>query len=140
MERPFNYLTEIALVSCLFMSSPQTAPAAQVVRGPYLQLKTPTNCIVRWRTDTLTDSRVQFGISQTNLDRTVEMSGSRTNHEITLAGLSPYTSYFYSVGSSTNVLASGRDYRFVTAPVGSKPIRIWAIGDSGTPGSGVAGV
>jgi hypothetical protein len=140
MERPFTYLTQIAYLGCLFISGVQTLPAAQIVRGPYLQIKTPTNVIVRWRTDVPTDSRVQFGISATNLDRLVEMSGSRTNHELLLPALSPYTAYFYSVGSSTAVLASGLDYRFVTAPIGSKPIRIWAIGDSGVPGSGIESV
>ena len=132
MKRLFSCLTEIAFIGFLFMTGIPSAPAVQIVRGPYLQIKTPTNCIVRWRTDAPTDSRVQFGISQTNLDRAVEMSGSRTNHELTVGGLSPYTAYFYSVGSSTGALASGLDYRFVTAPIGSKPIRIWAIGDSGT--------
>jgi len=126
--------------AALFTSSTQSGPAAQIVRGPYLQIKTPTNVIVRWRTDVPTDSRAQFGISQTNLDRAAEMSGSRTNHELTLDGLSPYTAYFYSVGSSTNVLASGPEFGFVTAPIGSQSIRIWAIGDSGTPGTGVASV
>jgi hypothetical protein len=64
----------------------------------------------------------------------------RTNHEVNLTGLAAYTAYFYSVGSSTGVLASGPDHRFVTAPIGSKPVRIWAIGDSGTGDSGPASV
>jgi hypothetical protein len=140
MNRRFSYLMGMAFVGCLLTGSTQTGPAAQIVRGPYLQIKTPTNCIVRWRTDTPTDTRAQFGILQTNLDSSAEMSGSRTDHELTFSGLSPYTAYFYSVGSSTDVLASGSEFRFVTAPIGGKPIRIWAIGDSGTPGSGVASV
>src|SRR5882672_3222030 len=107
MKRVFNHLTQIALSGCLFMSDVQSLTADQVVRGPYLQIKTPTNVIVRWRTDAPTDSRVLFGTSQTNLDRSVQMSGSRTNHELVVHDLSPYTAYFYSVGSSTGVLASG---------------------------------
>ena len=98
MKTRFGNLTEMAVVACLFTSSACTGVAVQIVRGPYLQIKTPTNCIVRWRTDTPADSRAQFGITQTNLDRTAEMSGSRTDHELTLGGLSPYTAYFYSVG------------------------------------------
>src|SRR5258706_14179941 len=125
MKRVFNHLMQIVLLGCLFISGVQTVTAAQVVRGPYLQIKPPTNVIVRWRTDAPTDSRALFGTSQTNLDRSVQMSGSRTNHELIVHDLSPYTAYFYSVGSSTGVLASGLDYRFVTAPMGSKPIRIW---------------
>ena len=140
MKSLFSCLTEIAFIGFLFTTGIQSASAAQTVRGPYLQIKRPTNVIVRWRTDAPTDGRVQFGISQTNLDRAVEMSGSRRNHELTLGGLSPHTAYFYSVGSSTGVVASGIDYRFVKAPIGSKPIQIWAIGDSGTGDTGPASV
>jgi hypothetical protein len=140
MKPVFNQLMQVVPLGCLFVSGAQTVTAAQVGRGPYLQIKTPTSIIVRWRTDAPTDSRVQFGISQNNLDRAVDMSGSRTNHELTVGSLSPYTAYFYSVGSSTEVLGSGLDYRFVTAPIGSQPIRIWAIGDSGVPGSGLESV
>src|SRR4051794_39989852 len=135
-----SHLRKIAVVGSLLACIDESVSAAQIVRGPYLQIKTPTNCILRWRTDTPTDSRAQFGITQTNLDRTAEMSGSRKDHELTLGGLSPYTTYFYSVGSSTAVLASGPAFRFRTAPTSSQPIRIWAIGDSGTPGTGVASV
>jgi hypothetical protein len=140
MKAAFDHRLQIVLLLCWFTTGSRIAPAAQIVRGPYLQIKTPTNIIVRWRTDAPIDSRVQFGTNANNLDRAVNMGGTRTNHELTISGLSPYTAYFYSVGSSASVLASGLDYRFVTAPMGSKPIRIWAIGDSGTPGSGVASV
>jgi hypothetical protein len=136
----FSGRIQVALAGCWLVVASPALTAAQVVRGPYLQIKTTTNVIVRWRTDVPTDSYVQLGINQTNLDRAVEMSGSRTNHELTVGGLSPYTAYFYSVGSSTDVLGSGNDYRFVTAPIGAKPIRIWAIGDSGTGDNGPASV
>src|ERR1051325_6001388 len=95
MKICFGYLTKMAFAA-LFTSNTQSGPTAQIVRGPYLQIKTPTNVIVRWRTDIPTDSRAQFGISQTNLDRAAEMSGSRTNHELIVGGLSPYTAYFYA--------------------------------------------
>ncbi len=117
---PFSGQVQIVLVGCWFGVTSLGVPAAQVVRGPYLQIKTPTNIVVRWRTDVPTDSRVQFGTNAGTLDRAAEMSGARTNHELRVDGLSPYTAYFYSVGSSTGVLASGLDYRFVTAPIGSR--------------------
>jgi calcineurin-like phosphoesterase family protein/purple acid phosphatase-like protein len=131
----FGFLAATAVIA-----SVQAVTGAQVVRGPYLQIKTPTSVIVRWRTDAPTDSRVQFGRVATNLNQAIQMSGARTNHEVNVTGLLPYTAYFYSVGSSTGVLASGGDYRFVTAPMDSKPIRIWAIGDSGTGDGGPASV
>ena len=139
MNRVISCLVFPLLAIC-FLARIQSTYAVQIVRGPYLQIKTATNCIVRWRTDTPSDSRVQFGLTHTNLDRAVELTGARTNHEVAIGGLSPYTAYYYSVGSSTGVLASGTSYRFVTAPIGAKPIRIWAIGDSGTADSGPASV
>ena len=139
-KRLFICQMPVVLAGCWFMAASSALMAAQVVRGPYLQLKTATGIVVRWRTDAPTDSRVQLGTNLNNLDRVVEMSGTRTNHQVNVTGLSPYTAYVYSVGSSAGVLASGGDYRFVTAPIGSKPLRIWAIGDSGTADGGPASV
>jgi len=82
-------------------------PAAQVVRGPYLQIKTPTNIVVRWRTDVPTDSRVQFGTDAGNLDRAVEMSGTRTNHELTAADVKIY--YWKDVNEKWTFLGLSTD-------------------------------
>jgi hypothetical protein len=60
------------------------------------------------------------------------VSGSRTNHEVRLTGLSPGTRYYYSVGTSAFTLASGSDHYFVTFPAKPKPTRVWVLGDSGT--------
>src|SRR5207237_5942476 len=69
-----------------------------------------------------------------------QLGGTRTNHELNVTELQPATAYFYSVGSTTETLASGPGFRFLTAPISSRPIRIWAIGDSGTADSGPASV
>ena len=37
--------------------------AITVIRGPYLQMGTPTTVVLRWRTDSDTDSCVRFGIA-----------------------------------------------------------------------------
>src|SRR5438046_1181170 len=41
--------------------------AQTVVRGPYLQLGTPSSVIVRWRTDVATTGRVHYGNDAGNL-------------------------------------------------------------------------
>lgn len=128
------------IVIALMAGSLSCATAAQLQRGPYLQLKTATNVVIRWRTDVLTDSSVQFGTNLAALTQSAQLSGTRTNHEINVIGLEPQTSYFYSVGSSTEILAAGPEYRFLTAPTSNAPIRIWVIGDSGTADSGPASV
>jgi PKD repeat protein len=109
-------------------------PAVRVTRGPYLQQTRPTATTVRWRTDTATDSRVSYrtypgGPIQTSDDATVS-----TEHEVSLSGLTPGTTYAYAVGTTAEVLVGFDDrHRFTTPPAtGSRqPLQFWVLGDSG---------
>ena len=109
--------------------------SASVTRGPYLQRGTPNSTVLRWRTNIATDSRVSYGTTQGSLTSNTDNSTQTTEHEVLLSGLSPDTKYFYSVGSTSQVLA-GNDpnHFFVTSPVAGTSIatRIWVLGDSGT--------
>jgi hypothetical protein len=107
---------------------------ASLIRGPYLQNGTTQSVTVRWRTDLPSISRVDFGTTSGNLDQSVIDPALVTEHIVTLANLQPDTRYFYALTTSSNVLASGLDYFFVTAPpVGiPRPVRMWILGDSGT--------
>ena len=40
---------------------PLDAAAPSLTRGPYLQLGTQSSIVVRWRTETATNSRVRYG-------------------------------------------------------------------------------
>jgi hypothetical protein len=114
---------------------PQLSINDNVTRGPYLQQGTPTSVIVQWRTATATDSRVRHGTAPGNLTSVVDVAGSTTEHAVTLSGLTPDTTYYYSIGSTTEVFAGDdADHFFLTSPtVGTpKPARIWVLGDSGT--------
>ena len=109
--------------------------SASVTRGPYLQSGTPNSTVVRWRTNIATDSRVSYGTTQGSLTSNTDNSTQTTEHEVIVSGLSPGTKYFYSVGSTSQVLA-GNDpnHFFVTSPLAgsSVPTRVWVLGDSGT--------
>ena len=112
-----------------------TVTAAQLVRGPYLQLGTATGIVVRWRTDVATDSRVRYGPAPQALDSLVDDPVPTTEHLVALSGLAPETTYFYSVGSSAGSLAGGdADHTFASSPppAATRPTRIWVVGDSGT--------
>src|SRR5689334_4750561 len=87
---------------------------ATVTRGPYLQQGTPTGIIVRWRTDVATDSRVQFGTIQGAPNLQSDDATSTTEHIVALTGLTADTTYYYSVGTSTDVLAGGDATYFFT--------------------------
>lgn len=134
-------LSRILLLSTLFLSL--NAAALVVNRGPYLQTETSSSIILRWRTDTATDSVVRYGISPSQLNSTMPVTGSQTEHSVTLSGLAADTRYYYSVGNSAGELEGGSiNYSFTTAPTAgtAKPTRIWVIGDSGTGNSSARAV
>ena len=109
--------------------------SASVTRGPYLQIGTPNSTVVRWRTNVATDSRVSFGTTQGSLTSIADNATQTTEHEVLVSGLSPATKYFYSAGSTSQVLAGNdANHFFVTSPVAgtATPTRIWVLGDSGT--------
>jgi hypothetical protein len=90
-----------------------------------------------WRTDTSTVGRVWYGSSPDTLHQIVdETSGEGTNHLVRIEILTPNTKYFYQIGTTQGtVLAGGNtEHYFYTNPYiqVAQPVRIWAIGDSGT--------
>lgn len=116
-----------ALVPCV--------QAQTVTRGAYLQNGSTTAVTVRWRTGTAADSAVRYGTSAGSLTQTVSVTGTRTEHEVRLTGLSPDTTYYYSIGTTTATLAGDSTYFFVTAPTSAKTTRVWVLGDSGIGGT-----
>jgi MYXO-CTERM domain-containing protein len=119
--RPFHYQASVT--------------DAGLVRGPYLQMGTPTSAVVRWRTVHASDSRVSLGATPTTLDTVVDFPASTTEHQVTVGGLQPATRYYYAIGSSLSEVAGpSSDQFFITPPLPgtARPVRVWAIGDSGT--------
>ena len=116
---------------------------ATLVRGPYLQSGTPTSTVIKWRTNTVTDSKVWYGNSFDQLLQTESVSGSLLDHEITITNLNPNTTYYYAIGDSNGQLSGGdTDHYFTTAPtVGTdQSITAWILGDCGTGNANQAAV
>lgn len=112
-------------------------------RPPYLQRASEDEITVRWRTAGATDSVLRYGLSPTALTSTIQDPTLKTEHEFTLQGLAPDTTYYYSVGSTSKVFAGAdSDHRFRTAPVPGtrKKFRVWVLGDSGTADASAAAV
>ena len=108
---------------------------SKLERGPYLQIGTPNSVVVRWRTTAANSSRVRYGNAVGNLTSQVTDNGNVNNHELTLTGLSPNTTYFYAVGTTTaDLQGDDANHFFVTSPTAGtvKNTRIWVIGDPGT--------
>lgn len=105
-----------------------------LVRGPYLQKANQSSIILRWRTDNASDSKVRYGISPGNLNNIVTSPQFVNDHEIHLNGLSPNTTYYYSVGSNSTILSQGPNHYFKTLPAtGSEEVyEFLVLGDAGT--------
>lgn len=126
-------LAALASLAVLLAAAPADAA---LTRGPYLQTATSTSLIVRWRTDTPENSRVEWGTTVGAPDASQDDPAATTEHEVTITGLSPNTVYYYRVGSTTTPLAGGDAAHFFKTPPATGtavPTRIWAIGDSGYP-------
>ena len=118
-------------------------PGQNVIRGPYLQSGTPTEITIKWRTSVATDSEVRYGPTPNNLNQVVQSVPLTTEHEMTLLALQAESKYYYSVGTTSAVLAGAdNSHYFVTSPVAgtARPTRLWVLGDSGTANSDAAAV
>jgi phosphodiesterase/alkaline phosphatase D-like protein len=135
--------TLLLLLLAVATGVPSAASALSLERPPYLQLGTPNSVVVRWRTDTPSESMLRYGPAPGELTTVIHPPGTRTEHEVAIQGLSPQTVYYYSVGTSTETLAGGdADHYFRTSPPkgASSNFRIWVIGDSGTADATAAAV
>ncbi|GAB4046736.1 purple acid phosphatase family protein [Spirosoma litoris] len=121
------------LVSTFFWFIWTLTSAQTISRGPYLQMGSQTAVSIRWRTDVPTIGKVSYGLSASNLSASVSEAVSATEHEIRITGLTPDSQYFYSVGTTTQVLQQGSDNYFLTAPSATtkRKIRVVSFGDSG---------
>ena len=105
----------------------------KIIRGPYLNMATPSSITIRWRTDLPANSRVLFGTTVEDVKEKVTDLKLVTDHEVLLTNLQPSTKYYYTVGTNESVSRPHLEQYFRTAPrVGSTDsIRIWALGDFG---------
>lgn len=116
------------------------AGAGTLTRGPYLQMAAPTQMTIRWRNTMYNQGRVRFGTTVGNLNQTADESIAplgQQDHAVTVSGLTPATTYYYSVGSGADTLASGANYTFTTPPTAGTATntRVWVLGDAGTSGN-----
>jgi len=110
-----------------------TGGATLLSRGPYMNSALQNSITIRWRTDIPTTSKVSYGTSPGSLTQSVTDNTSTTEHIVTLTGLSTNTLYYYSVGSTTQVLQGDANNYFKTMPVvgSTEKIRVLAMGDMG---------
>ncbi len=77
------------------------------IDSPYLQTPTSTTIWVTWQTDSGTESKVEYGLTNT-LGTTINgtndaLSASWIWHKVQLTGLTANTAYYYRVTTGANV-------------------------------------
>ncbi len=102
-------------------------------RSPYLQMGTTNSVVVRWRTNAPIASKVTWGLVNGVYPNEVLDATPKTEHALTITGLTADTKYFYTVGYDNTTLQQGSDSYFMTLPTSSstRKIRIWGVGDCG---------
>lgn len=103
-----------------------------VLRGPWLQIGTPTSVMIKWRTDAPSIGRVRYGLAPETLLSSADGTTGATEHAIALTNLSPSTTYYYSIGTTTHELLTHMFFTTSPLPGTRQRTRIWALGDSGT--------
>ena len=118
------------------------ANVAVVTRGPYLQMRSSSSILVRWRTEQPTDSYAFCGTNQNRLDLVFSDAELTTEHQVGLSNLQAQTRYYYAIASGSTVPLSAPDMFFTTAPpMGTNlPVRVWFASDYGFQNDGEVAV
>jgi hypothetical protein len=131
------YMKTVSLFFLFLLALPAlvfSQEKAALLRGPYLQMATPTSMTIRWRTNLNDRSRVRYGLNGGKLDMQVSDTAQVSEHIVKISGLKPLTKYYYSIGNLTDKAMEGdKDNYFYTLPEkGSETlIRVAGFGDCG---------
>jgi hypothetical protein len=90
------FLTTALLFSYLIGIPASSTEAAAIVHGPRLGLVTANEATIYWDTDVSTIGKIYFGKSS-SYGFSKEETTARTNHRLTIQGLSAETKYSYQV-------------------------------------------
>jgi len=74
-------------------------PTVRITAGPSTQV-TSTTAVVTWTTNVPTTSELSYGTVEGLLSTSTALADLRTDHRVTLDGLTPNTTYFYRVEGS----------------------------------------
>jgi hypothetical protein len=118
-----------------------------VLRGPYVQMGSQTAMTVVWRCDLPRKFELRYGAAPDKLDQVLPAEGilhhaspfveNGIQFEARIKGLSPDTTYYYGLWDGETLRVGGdAHHSFRTAPLKDtkRPLRFWAVGDSGTGG------
>jgi phosphodiesterase/alkaline phosphatase D-like protein len=77
------------------------AREVRVTAGPVVRSVTDTTAVIAWSTNVITDSLLRYGNRADNLDQLARSPWDGLTHSVQLGNLTPETTYYYRVGTST---------------------------------------
>lgn len=116
----------------LFLTISLESLAQSISRKPYLQQATPTGIVIRWRTDTPSQTLFRFSDKRNGDQRIITESSKKLDHLIKLTNLVPGKTYFYEVRHEGGEWEKNSDYFYKTQSLDiNEPVYFWAMGDFG---------
>jgi ABC-type uncharacterized transport system substrate-binding protein len=104
-------------------SQPSNTATVNVNGGPVPQYVNQNTALISWKTDQQSSSTVKYGTDPNNLSQTATGNWG-TNHQVTIQGLQPSTTYYYQVQSSpaegTGNIATSQTANFQTVAPGQQ--------------------
>lgn len=131
-------MKNLSLTYFLFFYFLNFTQAQSIKIQPYLQDASPNSIYILWETDSLSESIVEWGLTDTLGNTAIGTADSSVNdariHEVKIEGLTRFTKYFYRVKTGT---AISNIYTFKTPPFASdnESFRIVAMSDMQRDGS-----
>ena len=122
-------------ISFDFKLTAYAAIPAAITRGPYLQKGNSNSVTIKWRTNTSTESIINYGTSLGALGSIAFDNTLKTQHELIIPSLTANTKYYYEIADSDGVYVAESSEMYVkTSPnVGDQQfVRAWILGDAGT--------
>ena len=112
------------------------------VREPYIQSLSSESVIIRWRSKTASNVKVEIGETLDMTELFEEDNHLKEVHEISFKNLKAATRYYYRIYHNQQIFRGGAEYWFETAPktASNTPVRIWLLGDPGRSGDNIQSV
>ncbi|MFM1875579.1 MAG: hypothetical protein RL266_1316 [Bacteroidota bacterium] len=128
-------MKHLCLFVSLLVSVNLIAQDVKIIRGPYLQSGYTDKITVCFRTNADTEPTILFGTDVEKLEESTKVVHNRTEHQITIGGLQPYTKYYYEIRAGEQVLMNrSENLYFRTHPDKESKVKVhgWVLGDCGT--------
>ncbi len=104
-----------------------------ITRGPYLQSTSKASTYICYNTDSLTFTKISYGLTKQNLNSVFLNTTDTTTHFALITNLQANTKYYYTI-NITNAINCLDTFYFITNPENNtlQKMRFMALGDCGS--------